>query len=72
MLRAVDDDQVLDPARDEQLTAVDEPQVTRAQVATFVAGELGVKDLARHCFPVVVAGGDTAPGNPNLAGRTVG
>ena len=68
---AADDDQVLDPARDEEFTRPEETQITGAQVLALLAGESGVEHLAGQFGPVVIAGGDASPRHPDLADHTV-
>ncbi len=62
-----EDDEVLDPAGDEQLTAVEETQVAGAQVRPRAGGGPGLEGGGRLLRPAPVAAGDAGPGDPDLA-----
>ena len=63
---AAQDDQVLEAAGDEELAAVDEPEIAGAQVSTLVPGESARE--GRLLAPAAeVAGGDARSREPDLA-----
>ena len=70
---AADDDQVLDPARDEQLAVAEEPEVAGAEErAAVVPGQAGAADVAGLLGAVPVALRDARPRDPDLAHAVVG
>ena len=72
-LPAADDDRVLEPAGDEQLTVQEEAEISRSQIAAgFLAGDPGAEDLLRLVGAAPVARGDARPGNPDLAHAVIG
>src|SRR4051794_18640542 len=67
MVDATDDDEVLDPSRDEQFACdVDEAEVAGAQPRSVFAGNLRIEPLARRLVVAPIGAGNIGPTHPYL------
>src|SRR5687768_11871023 len=65
-IAAVDDQQILEAARDEQLVLMQQPEITGAQKGPL-GTEVGVEGFAGLVSAVPIAGGDALAADPDLA-----
>src|SRR5215213_3391740 len=72
MINTTNNDQILQPASEEQFVIVDKTKITGTQKSSCIAiGKMRVEDLLRIEWPVPISRGDTGSRDPKLTDTIV-